>query len=193
MPSVPNPTGIQGWDFEGHGGLVGNLAWVSSWVPLLAAASVVIRYRRSAGEERLQLKWFAYAVALSVGLLSALLPLSAVSTRGDMAFAGAVVAGIGPALPLAIGIAVLKYRLYAIDRIIFRTVSYAVVTGLVVGVYLGCIVLFTNILPFRGSVGVAAAVLAAAAVFSPLKGGPAAPSRPRRSGRPPRPCDRSSP
>jgi hypothetical protein len=79
------------------------------------------------------------------------------------------VVGIGLALPVAIGIAILKYRLYAIDRIISRTVSYALVTSLVIGVYLGCVALLTRVLPVRGSVGIAIAVLAAVAVFNPLR------------------------
>jgi hypothetical protein len=66
--SVPNPTGIRGWSFAAPGSLVSNAAWVLGWVPLLAAAaSLVGRYRRSVGEERLQLKWFTYAAALSLG------------------------------------------------------------------------------------------------------------------------------
>jgi hypothetical protein len=57
--SVPNPTGIRGWTFAAPGSLLSNAAWVLGWVPLLAAAaSLVGRYRRSVGEERLQLKWF---------------------------------------------------------------------------------------------------------------------------------------
>jgi hypothetical protein len=79
------------------------------------------------------------------------------------------VAGLGFALPTAVGVAVLKYRLYAIDRIISRTVSYVLVTALVVGVYLGCVALLTRVLPVRGSVGVAVSVLAAAALFAPLR------------------------
>jgi len=133
-----------------------------------AGVSVVIRYRRSAGEERLQLKWFAYAAGLSLVLMLALLPV-AVTSAGQVTYDLAIVAGIGLALPVAIGVAVLKYRLYAIHRIISRSVSYAVVTGLVVGVYLGCVALLTDVLPFRGTVGVAIAVLVAAAAFNPLR------------------------
>jgi len=84
-------------------------------------------------------------------------------------FDAAIVVGIGLALPLAIGTAVLKYRLYAIDKIVSRTVSYSLVSGVVVGVYLGCVALLTRVLPFRGSVGIAIAVLAAAALFNPLR------------------------
>jgi hypothetical protein len=79
------------------------------------------------------------------------------------------VLGIGLALPLAIGVAVLKYRLYAIDRIISRTVSYTLVTGLVVGVYLGCVALLAHGLPVHGNVSIAVAVLVAAALFNPLR------------------------
>jgi hypothetical protein len=90
-------------------------------------------------------------------------------TAGQVIYDVAIVAGLGFALPTAIGVAVLKYRLYAIDRIISRTVSYVLVTGLVVGVYLGCVALLTRVLPVRGSVGVAVSVLAAAALFTPLR------------------------
>ena len=86
-----------------------------------------------------------------------------------MLWDAAVVAGIGLALPLAIGMAILRYRLYAIDKIISRTVSYVLVTGLVAGVYLGCVALLTKVLPLHGSVAIAAAVLAAAALFNLLR------------------------
>ena len=169
LPSEPNPTGIRGLGHPLHSAL-GNGTWVFSLVfLLLAVASVVLRYRRSAGEERLQLKWFAYAVAVSLGLIFALLPVQPTGTAGQVIYDMAIVAGIGLALPAAIGIAVLKYRLYAIDRIISRTVSYVLVTGLVVGVYLGCVALLTRVLPVRGSVGVAVSVLAAVALFNPLR------------------------
>jgi hypothetical protein len=123
----------------------------------------VLRYRRSAAEERLQLKWFAYAAAVSLGLILALLPVAPMGEAGQVTYDLAIVAGIGLALPVAIGVAVLKYRLYAIDRIISRTVSYVLVTGLVVGVYLGCVALLAKIRPVHGSIGVAASVLVAAA------------------------------
>ena len=73
------------------------------------------------------------------------------------------------ALPIAIGVAILKYRLYEIDRIISRTLAYAIVTGLLVGVYAGLVLLATQVLRFHGTVAVAASTLAAAALFSPLR------------------------
>jgi hypothetical protein len=170
LPAVPNPTGIRGWIHVSQSSPFADAAWILAWVCLLAVAvSVFIRYRRSAGEERLQLKWFAYAAVLTLILLVAMLPLTSLGDGGQALFDVALLIGIGLALPLAIGVAVLKYRLYAIDKIISRTVSYALVTALVAGVYLGCVALLTRVLPFRGSVGVAAAVLAAAALFNPLR------------------------
>jgi hypothetical protein len=170
LPAVRNPTGIRGWLHVSQSSPFANAVWILAWLCVLAVTvSVFIRYRRSAGEERLQLKWFAYAAVLTLVLLVAMLPLTSLGDGGQALFDAALLAGLGLALPLAVGVAVLKYRLYAIDRIISRTVSYALVTGLVVGAYLGCVALLTRVLPFRGSVGVAAAVLAAAALFNPLR------------------------
>jgi hypothetical protein len=170
LPSVPNPTRIQSMIELSRDSKLGNGAWLLSWVSLAAAAtSVFIRYRRSAGEERLQLKWFAYAALLSLALLVVLLPVSVVTRSGQILFDVAVAAGIGLALPLAIGIAILRYRLYAIDRIISRTVAYTIVTGLLVGVYTGLVLLATRVLSVHTPVAVAVATLAAAALFSPLR------------------------
>jgi hypothetical protein len=72
-------------------------------------------------------------------------------------------------VPVAIGVAVLRYRLYDIDRVISRTVAYAIVTGLLVGVYAGLVLLATQVLRFRTPVAVAAATLAAAALFTPVR------------------------
>jgi hypothetical protein len=72
-------------------------------------------------------------------------------------------------VPLAIGIAVLRYRLYDIDRIISRTLSYAIVTGLLVGVYAGLVLLATQVLSIKSPVAVAAATLATAALFNPVR------------------------
>jgi hypothetical protein len=73
------------------------------------------------------------------------------------------------ALPVSLGIGILKYRLYEIDRLISRTISYLLVTGLLVGVFLGLVVLITRVLPFSSPVAVAASTLAAAALFNPLR------------------------
>ena len=74
------------------------------------------------------------------------------------------------ALPVSVGVAILKYRLYDIDRIISRTLAYAIVTGLLVGLYAALVLLATGVLRFHSTVAVAAATLAAAALFSPMRG-----------------------
>jgi hypothetical protein len=80
---------------------------------------------------------------------------------------------IGPlgaaALPVCIGVAVLKYRLFAIDRIISRVLTYAIITAVSAGVFAGLVILATEVLPFKTPVAVAAATLAAAALFNPLR------------------------
>ena len=73
------------------------------------------------------------------------------------------------ALPVSVGVAILKYRLYDIDRIISRTLAYAIVTGLLVGVYAGLVLLTTEVFRIHTPVAVAASTLAAAALFNPLR------------------------
>jgi hypothetical protein len=73
------------------------------------------------------------------------------------------------ALPAGMGVAILKYRLYEIDRIISRTLAYAIVTGLLVGVYAGLVLLTTQVFLVHTPVAVAASTLAAAALFNPLR------------------------
>ena len=78
---------------------------------------------------------------------------------------GIPVAGV----PVACTVAILKYRLYEIDRVISRTLAYATLTGLLVGVYAGLVLVATRVLPFHTQVAVAASTLAAAALFHPLR------------------------
>jgi hypothetical protein len=119
----------------------------------------IVHFRRSTGDERQQLKWFLASGALGVG---GLIIATQSNTLGFM-FVFVV------ALPLGIGFGILKYRLYDIDRLISRTVSYALLTGLLVGVFVGLVLLTTRVLPFSSPVGVAAATLGAAALFTPLR------------------------
>jgi predicted PurR-regulated permease PerM len=73
------------------------------------------------------------------------------------------------ALPVSMGVAILKYRLYDIDRIISRTLAYAIVTGLLIGVYAGLVLLATQVLVRQSPVAVAVATLAGAALFNPVR------------------------
>ena len=129
---------------------------------LVSVAALVVRFAKSTGEERLQLKWCAAAALLLavVFVASIWMNSAVVNVLQSLALA---------CLYTAIAIAVLKYRLYEIDRIISRTVAYAIVTGLLVGIYAGLVLLATHILSVHAPVAVAAATLAAAALFNPLR------------------------
>ena len=123
----------------------------------------VLAWRRASGERRQQLKWLACgaAITLCVGLLGSALSSSVAASR-------LLEVGV-TAMPVAIGVGILKYRLYDIDRIISRTLAYAIVTGLLVGVYAGLVLLATQVLTITSPVAVAVSTLAAAALFSPLR------------------------
>ena len=135
---------------------------------LVAMLSLVLRFRRAGPEQRRQLTWFLYATLLNgavivldaVGLLPAGLAYTTVSSAG---FA---------LLPVAVGVAVLRYRLYEIDRIVSRTVSYGLLTAALIGVYVLVIVLLGPLLENLtggSSLAVAASTLAVAAAFNPVR------------------------
>jgi hypothetical protein len=128
---------------------------------LAAVARQVLSWRRSAGERRQQLKWLASGAAVC-GIFG----IWAITTNS--AIWQVLILGFA-ALPLGIGMGILKYRLYDIDRIISRTLAYAIVTGLLVGVYAGLVLLTTQVFRVHTPVAVAASTLAAAALFSPLR------------------------
>ena len=123
----------------------------------------VLSWRRSSGERRQQLKWLASGAALAIVSLVLSLMLSSASEWVDNLILCATAA-----LPVSMGVAILRYRLYEIDRIISRTLAYAIVTGLLVGVY-AALALAAGVVGFRSQVAVAAATLAAAALFNPLR------------------------
>jgi hypothetical protein len=141
---------------------------------LAGGAAAAARFARSSGEERLQLKWFAMAALLVVATI---IPLALAPQIGlSPAVEGAAVPVLKVAFCLAmaglfaaIAVAVLKYRLYDIDRVISRTLAYAIVTGVLAGVYAGLVLLATQGFGLHSTVAVAAATLAAAALFSPVR------------------------
>ncbi len=133
------------------------LCWLAS------LAGQVASWRNSSGERRQQLKW------LMAGSAAAGIGFGIVLTPGTRTI-GAIGMAVSLAFPLCIGVAVLRYRLFDIDRVISRTLAYAIVTGLLVGVYAGIVLLATEVLGFHHStVAVAAATLAAAALFNPVR------------------------
>jgi hypothetical protein len=153
---------------DGNGELVGHssstavsvLGAVTGCGYVLFAVACVVHqvraYRRSAGVHRAQLKWLLSGGVVSLAGLAASLFFSP-------AFA------LLAALPVSIGVGILRHRLYEIDRLISRTISYAIVTGFLVALFLGLVVLTTDVLPFSSPVGVAASTLAAASLFNPLR------------------------
>jgi hypothetical protein len=138
---------------------------------LAAIGSLAVRYRHAGTAERAQLKWLVYAGALIVTALVVEVLLQKTMGTGTAAnnLQNALSTGVIALVPLAIGVAILRYRLYDIDRIISRTLAYAIATGLLIGIYAGLVLLATQVLGIRSAVAVAAATLAAAALFNPVR------------------------
>lgn len=155
-----------------NGGEVAGWAWALAIFFLGAWISFVWRqvgaWRAASGVQRAQLKWLALGGGVCV--VSALVLVM----YGDGHTVGARIAadlgGVGLGfLPVAIGVAILRYRLYEIDRLISRTLAYALLSALLVGTFAGIVLLTTRVLPFSSPVAVAALTLAAAALFNPLR------------------------
>jgi MFS family permease len=163
LAAVDHPAG---W-FNAAQGL---LIFVLLGLSLAFIARQALSWRRATGERRQQLKWLASGATVSI---ICLFVAASSSSSGNGPTLWGVLSSLAwmgvAALPVSIGVAILKYRLYEIDRIISRTLGYAIVTGLLVGVYAGLVLLATGVLRVHTPVAVAAATLAAAALFSPLR------------------------
>jgi hypothetical protein len=160
----------------------GSTAWVpavtSVVFPLLGVfwivfvGRMVLSWRRSGGARRQQLKWLlsGAAVAVADGLASTLFSVADPHPAGAAQVVTSFLDDPGViVLTVCVGVAIVKYRLYDIDRIISRTLAYAIVTGLLIGLYAGLVLLATRVLSLHAPVAVAAATLAAAALFNPLR------------------------
>jgi hypothetical protein len=163
---IPNPIGIAAVENPEQSPVGGAVFIMLVVLAAVAVGSLVIRFRRSRGEERQQLKWFTYAGALA--LPTAVLATFVNNTAGNLIFASPILL-----VPVAAGIAILRYRLYDIDRIINRTLVYGLVTALLAGVYTGAVLVLGQVF---GGVGgdppswvVAGATLAVAALFQPAR------------------------
>ena len=170
FPSVENPLGHEG----AAGEIVPGVGQVSAWMlfvltSLISLVSLVLRFRRSRREERQQIKWVAYAAALIAAYLlvdsifgEALDPISPILSA---IFFGS--------LWVAIGVAILKYRLYNIDLLINRTLVYGSLTAILAAVYFGGIVvlqrLFVVLTGGKSTLAVVASTLVIAALFNPLR------------------------
>jgi hypothetical protein len=167
----PNPLGIDS--------ARGALEWIYGLATLclvvlllLCAGSVVVRFRRAGGVERQQLKWFAYGAGQLAVLFA--LSLSGLWNRWISLLVSDLVFGTSFALiPVAIGIAILRYRLYDIDRLIRRTLVYGLLTALLSAVYAGLVLSLEEVFGGIGgqppSWAVAGATLAVAALFQPAR------------------------
>ena len=166
LRALRNPFGV-------HPAAVSNTAIAVGLAGLLgcvvvAVWSLLVRARRGTSVERQQIKWLAYAGCLVAATLvpSTIVSLST-GTAARIAEGALMIAIV--TVPVAVAVAVLKYRLYEIDRIISRTLAYVVVTGLMAAVYAGLVLLATRVLGVTTPPAVAAATLAAAALFNPLR------------------------
>jgi hypothetical protein len=142
--------------------------WMLGLSLLVAVARQIRSSFKSGSERRQQLKWALSGTIVSVVCGWVTFSLSDSTNAILSAIGNAAICGV-VALPIGIGIAILKYRLYDIDRIISRTLSYAIVTSVLVGLYAGLVLLATQVLTLTSQVAVAAATLAAAALFNPLR------------------------
>jgi hypothetical protein len=142
------------------------------FVPVFMVACVVrlaASWRGADGDRRQQLKWLLVGAVFAVvgGLLNA---FSNAALGGTTEHVLNIVSNLAVAvLPVCVGVAVLRYRLYEIDRLVSRTLSYAILTGLLAVVFLAVTLLATRVLPISSPVAVAASTLAAAALFNPLR------------------------
>jgi hypothetical protein len=167
LTALDNPSGSIAWLATVHKVIFPIMVvfWLSFFARLLLSR------RRASIVRRQQLKWLltGCAISLATGIISViagLFPHAPAAVQG----AATVASDLGFAvLAVFIGMAILRYRLYEIDRIISRTLAYAILTGLLVGLYAGLVLLATRVLTVHTSVAVAAATLAAAALFNPLR------------------------
>lgn len=174
LPGIPNPIGfgpqlrpIFGDQIAGGVDAVG----VAILSPILVL-SVVSRYRSAGSIERQQLKWFLFASA-STALASATMFAVATLTPGPIGEAPLIAFALaGATVPLAIGIAILRYRLYDIDRIISRTIAYAAVTATIGAMFTALLLLLTGLMTAVAggeTIAVAASTLVAFALFQPVR------------------------
>ncbi|HEX3214299.1 MAG TPA: hypothetical protein VH016_17140, partial [Actinomycetota bacterium] len=159
------------FDLIGLGGalqVIYRLAFaVTNLAVVVGAGSLVVRFRRARGTERQQVRWVALAAALT--LLGSLVVVAAVALGTSPVVLGWV-AGIYVAiLPVALGAAILRYRLYDLDRIISRTLAYGLLTLLLGLGYAAAVLLLGRLLPDSSSLAVAGATLAVVAIFQPAR------------------------
>ncbi len=171
LKRVANPTGVAAFRSHLLSGILPEGVFLAGTALLaVAIGGLVARSRTGSLRERQQVKILAYAAAVTIALLIVVTlasiagePIS--NTYWDLP----IVLGFGVAVPAACTLAILRHGLYEIDRLISRSVAYAIVTGLLAALFLGLVGLATRVLPFSSPIAVAASTLAAAALFNPLR------------------------
>ena len=167
---IRNPLGIEGFT-QFYKAVVYTMA------PVLfaaAALSLFIRLRRAVGVERQQLKWLAYAAGVfAVAIVLISISIAIDTPRWYVWVASAIFAAVSPGVPISIGIAILRYRLYDIDIIINRTLVYGSLTAMLIALYFGGIVVLQRVFVLltgqQSTLAVVASTLAIAALFVPLR------------------------
>ncbi len=174
--AAPNPLALAGAPFEAGIPPPDTLFTLMGWLVLAGFVAMFARFRRSTGLERLQFRWILAAVGIvlagSIAWLGMTQGLHLVDDHGAIALAFVVLTY--SAIPIAIGIAVLRYRLYEIDRIVSRTIGYGLVTGVLVIVFGGGVIALEAVLAGVTATGgetlaVAGSTLVAFALFQPLR------------------------
>jgi hypothetical protein len=165
LEPVAKPFALAGW--------AGSAANAATWAGFAltfatipaAALSVIMRFRASRGVERQQLRWVAAGAAVAVVGPLLLVPLDSLGLAPADSFSWPLLLSV----PLAIAVAVLRYRLWDLDRLVSRTVAYVLVTALLLVPYLVLVPAASGLIQGSGSLAVAAATLAVAVLFQPLR------------------------
>jgi hypothetical protein len=173
VPSVNNPLGIE----AAAGIFAFNDVWNLIVLAIIIACilSVIARFRHAKGQERQQLKWFAYAAVLAIVQFAAGIIITSVPTGLPPDSRDILLALSVAAFPIAAGIAILRYRLYDIDLLINRTLVYVPLTGILAGVYSASIALFQKLFVAitreQSDAAIVITTLILASSFTPIKNG----------------------
>ncbi|MDQ3707845.1 MAG: histidine kinase, partial [Actinomycetota bacterium] len=170
--NIANPIGVPGLVSFEELPLAGPMWFVLIASNLCALASLVVRYRRSGGDERQQLKWFVYGAALLICLIVAEETVSSILGSGGLPFGNVLFGLVIGCPPAAAGVAILRYRLYDIDVVISKTVVFAGLAGFITVVYVGIVVGVGNLVGSGGEPNLGLSVVATAVVavaFGPVR------------------------
>jgi hypothetical protein len=169
LRAIHNPLGVEGLPNVGE-----LIATVMFTLVFVSAGSLFVRRLRASGVERQQLKWFTYASTLAISGPILTYTISEALGALWLKWAGYALMGVGlVGVPISMGIAILRYRLYEIDTLINRTLVYGALTATLVALYFGDIVLlqrlFVALTGEKSTLAVVASTLVIAALFSPLR------------------------